>query len=311
MILQRHLSATSGGLLAYKAIPTVEAIWDENLHKQASSPLPDNYHPETDTSDLLDEEDSMLYCSYIGILQWAVELGRVDLTQSVALMSRFRNAPRDGHLQQVLRIFGYIKGHLRSKLVLDPAYRDWTNIDWVDADWKEFYPDAAELLPPDMPEPLGREVQINTFCDAAHATCLATRRSTTGILVFLNGAPIRWYSKRQNTVESSTFGSEFVALKTAAEMNIALRYKLRMMGVPIDGSTNMFGDNEGVTKNVSLPESTLSKRHNAIAYHKCREEVAAGAFRIAHEPGKLNCSDGLTKILVGQEFKTFQRRVLH
>jgi hypothetical protein len=56
------------------------------------------------------------------------------------------------------------------------------------------------------------------FCDAAHATCLSTRRSTTGIIIFINGSPISWYSKRQNTIETSTFGSEFVALKIALEM---------------------------------------------------------------------------------------------
>jgi hypothetical protein len=74
-----------------------------------------------------------------------------------------------------------------------------------------------------MPEPCGNEVQIQMFCDAAHAMCLATRQSTTGVIIFVNGAPIRWYSKRQNTVESSTFGSEFVALKIAMELNIAMR----------------------------------------------------------------------------------------
>ena len=294
-----------------KAIPTVEAVWDEKLYKKASSPLVGDYHPEVDTSPLLSEDDALLYASYIGILQWATELGRIDLAQSVALLSRFRQAPREGHMAAVLRVFGYVKGHLRSKLVLDPAYRDWTNVEWYKADWKEFYPGAAEPIPPGAPEPLGEEVQVNVFCDAAHATCLATRRSTTGVLIFLNGGPIRWYSKRQNTIESSTFGSEFVALKIALEMNAAIRYKLRMMGVPIEGATNTFGDNMSVIRNVTMPESTLNKRHNAIAYHKCREECAAGACRVAHEPGKTNCSDGLTKILTGSPFHSFATSVLY
>ena len=167
------------------------------------------------------------------------------------------------------------------------------------------------MIPPGAPEALGNEVQINIFCDAAHATCLATRRSTTGVLIFLNGAALRWYSKRQNTVETSTFGSEFVAMKIAIEMNDALRYKLRMMGVPIDGAANVFGDNASVVKNVTRPESTLNKRHNAIAYHKCREACACGSARVAHEPGKANCSDGLTKILTGVPFNHFARSVLY
>ena len=104
-------------------------------------------------------------------------------------------------METVLRMFGYVKSHLQSKLVLYPAYRSWLHIDWHKADWKEFYPDAAEPIPPGAPEPLGNEIQLNIFCDAAHATCLAMRRSTTGILVFLNGGPVRWYSKWQNTIE--------------------------------------------------------------------------------------------------------------
>jgi hypothetical protein len=213
-------------------------------------------------------------------------------------------------MEAVLRIFGYVKGHLRSKLMLDPAYCDWTGVEWRKVDWKEFYSGAIEPIPPGAPVPLGNEAQINVFCDAAHATCLATRRLMTDILIFLNGAPIRWYSKCQNTIESSTFGSEFVAMKIAMEMNATLHYKLRMMGVPIEGPSNTFGDNSSVVKNVTLPESTLHKRHNSIAYHKCREECACGAARVAHEPGKENCSDGLTKCLAGPAFHKFAQSVL-
>jgi hypothetical protein len=84
--------------------------------------------------------------------------------------------------------------------------------------------EAAEPTPAGAPKALGQEFQLNIFCDAAHATCLAKRRSTTVILIFLNGARIPWYSKRQDTIESSTFGSEFVAMKIALEMNAALRH---------------------------------------------------------------------------------------
>jgi hypothetical protein len=131
----------------------------------------------------------------------------------------------------------------------------------------------------------------------AHATDLVTRRSSTGILFYFNGTPINWYAKRQNTIESSTFGSEFVALKIATEMNEALRYKLCMFGVHIDGPSNGFCDNNSVIQNVTHPESTLSKKHNSIAYHKVRESVASEALRIHFERGNSNCSDVLTKFL--------------
>jgi hypothetical protein len=95
------------------------------------------------------------------------------------------------------------------------------------------------------------------------------------------------------------------------EMNIAMRYKLRMMGILIHDPTNTFADNKSVVTNITIPESTLQKRHNAIAYHKCREECAAGAARVAYEKGAQNCSDGLTKNLDGPDFCQFVTRVLY
>ena len=98
-----------------------------------------------------------------------------------------------------------------------------------------------------------------------------------------------WYSKRQNIVEASTFGSEFQAMKNAVELIESLRYKLRMFGVPIE--TNIFCDNEAVYKNTTLPESTLKKKHHSIAYHRCREAVVAGTARVAKEGTQTNLSD--------------------
>jgi len=169
----------------------------------------------------------------------------------------------------------------------------------VSRDWDDFYPDAKEEIPADAPETRGRSVQINMFVDADHAGDRITRRSHTGILIFLNRAPITWYSKRQNTVESSTFGSEHVAKKTGAELIKSMRYKLRMLGVPMDGPANVFCDNEAVFKNSSIPESVLKKKHLSICYHLVREAVAAGILRVAKEDGTTNLSDVLTKIMTG------------
>jgi hypothetical protein len=95
-----------------KAIPTVKEACDEKLNKKYTSLLPPDYHPKLDTSPLLNKDGVSLYVSYIGILQWAAELGRVDLAHSVALLSCFRCAPRVPHMDIVLRVFGYVKGHL-------------------------------------------------------------------------------------------------------------------------------------------------------------------------------------------------------
>jgi hypothetical protein len=80
-------------------------------------------------------------------------------------------------------------------------------------------------------------------------------------------------------------------------MIVALRYKLRMFGVPIDGPTNVFCDNNGVVKNASIPHSTLLKKHNAINYHAVREAVAAQIILVIKEDGMTNLADLFTKVL--------------
>jgi hypothetical protein len=106
---------------------------------------------------------------------------------------------------------------------------------------------------------------------------------------------------RQNTVEAATFGSEFVALQICKELLVALRYKLHMFGVLIDGPSNVFCDNCRVMRNASIPESTLMKKHNAINYHAVREAAAAGILRVGKEDSETNIADLLTKVLNGEK----------
>ena len=91
-----------------------------------------------------------------------------------------------------------------------------------------------------------------------------------------------------------------VALRICRDLIVGLRYKLRMFGVPIDGPANVFCDNRGVVKNVSIPESTLLKRHNAINYHIIRESVAAKIIRVGKEDSETNNADMLTKSVTAE-----------
>ena len=139
-----------------------------------------------------------------------------------------------------------------------------------------------------------------TYC-----TIGVTGRSCTGIIHFLNQTPIDYFCKRQAQVETATFGSEFVAARTAVEQIIDLRYTLRMLGVPIEGAAWLFGDNKGVVDNATIPHSQLSKRWNALSYHRVREAIATGFVKFIHCPGKLNPADPLTKNLTPVEYWPF------
>jgi hypothetical protein len=280
------------------------------LKGKPNTPMQSGYRPELDVSATLGPEQANYYQSLIGILRWAVELGRIDIYIDVSLLSSYLAEPRVGHLEQVFHIFSYLKHHTNSHMVFDPNYVAWDQASFSDHDWSEFYQGVKEAVPPNAPKPRGNPVQINAFVDADHAGNRVTRRSQTGILIYLNCAPINWYSKSQSTVESSTFGSEFIALRILVEMLEGLRYKLRMFGIPIDGPSNVFCDNKSVVTNSTVPTSTLKKKHNSIAYHRVREAVAAGTLRIAKVHTSENLADLLTKPLGGPQLKTLIQRIL-
>ena len=116
-------------------------------------------------------------------------------------------------------------------------------------------------------------------------------------MIFINKAPIHWYSKNSQSVETSTFSAKLCAMKVGVKMVEALRYKLRMFEVPLDGSANVFCDSEAVYKNTVMPESTLRKKHHSIAYQKCRESVAAKKISVAKQGTLKNFVDLFTKFL--------------
>jgi hypothetical protein len=281
------------------------------VKKEVQTPTASDFHPELDTSELLGDADHSYYQSLIGILQWLIELGRVDIHFATSCMSKFSASPRVNHLKYVRRIFAYLKYHDRSRLVFDYRPRNWDGLHWAVHDWTDYYPDAIEHVPHNMPPPLGIELQVNFWCDASFATDLSTRRSQTGIIIFIGNAPLRWFSKRQTTTEGSAYAAESNALKQAGEQIEALRFKLRMMGIPVKAPANGFVDNQAVVFNSTIPTSVLRKKHNSIAYHKIRELVATGVLRLHHEPGEYNLADLLTKGVNGPRNKFLLRRILH
>ena len=149
-----------------------------------------------------------------------------------------------------------------------------------------------------MVEPLGNPVCVRAYVDANHAGNLVNRRPHSNILIYVTNVPIYWYSKRQNTVETSSFGSEYIALRICTELIEALRYKLRSFGIPINSPADMFCDNKLVATNSSIPTSVLKKRHNAICYHIVREAQAAGTIRVGWIEDKYNLADLFTKTTI-------------
>jgi len=264
--------------------------------QNVTSPLEKGDHPEIDTSELLDIDGIKKYQSLIGALQWAISIGRLDITTAVMTMSGFRTAPRQGHLDRVKRIVGYLAKMKFATIRIRTDEPDYSDLPDPDYDWaRSVYGNVTELIPPDAPKPLGKRVVQTTYVDANLYHDLLTGRSVTGVLHLLNQTPIDWFSRKQATVETATYGSEFSASRTAIQQIIDLRLTLRYLGVPVHDRTYMFGDNESVVKSSSMPHSRLHKRHTALSYHLTREAIAAGLVRYYHIPGDINPADILSK----------------
>jgi hypothetical protein len=298
------------------AVENVEKYIEERGWKlpRANTPITTVYRPELDTSNELDARDSAYYQSLIGILRWIVELGRIDICLEVSMMSSHLALPRQGHLEQVLHIFGYLKKYHNSEMVFDPSDPAVDEKIFQKQDWasSEFGDSLQEELPGNMPQPRGMGFTMTANVDADHAADTMTRRSRTGFLVFLNSAPIYWLSKKQASIESSSFGSEFTAMKQCTEYLRGLRYKLRMMGIPVNGPAYILGDNQSVLANTSIPDSTLKKKSQSIAYHFVREGVARDEWRTAYVNTHENPADLLTKPLpAGTKRNGFVNMVLH
>jgi hypothetical protein len=162
-----------------------------------------------------------------------------------------------------------------------------------------------------MPKPLGKDFEVCMMCDSDHAGDKRTRRSCTGFLIFCNMALINWVSKKQETIETSVFGAEFVAMKHRIEKLRGLCYKLCMMGIPLNGPSFIYADNKSQVTNSTVPESILKKKCNSICYHAVQESVAMGASLITHIDSEDNLSDLMTKVTHGGKSRQLVGNILY
>ena len=263
----------------------------------------------------LEEDEASYYHSLIGVLRWIVELGRVDINTEVSMLSSHLALPRIGHLEQLFHIFAYLKKKHNSEMVYDPTEPEVNRAAFPREDWSySIYGDdnLDEVLPINMPSPIGKSFTMRVYVDSDHAGDQVTRHSRTGFIVFLNSAPIYWSSKKQNSCETSTYGSELLAMKQATEYVRGLRYKLRMMGIPVDEPAFVFGDNKSVLANTTNPGSTIKKKCHSIAYHFIREGCSRDEWRTAYINTAQNIADLLTKPLPsGEKRWYFVSKILH
>ncbi len=222
-------------------------------------------------------------------------LGRFDIACAVMSLSSYCVAPRRGHLERLQRICGYLLKMRHFGIRFRTHEPDYSYLVTIEQDWFSVYGNVTEELPIDAPPPLGKPVQLTHYVDANLLHDILTGRSVTGCLHFVNATPIDWYTKKQTTVETATYSSEFVAAQTCVEQIIDLRMTLHYLGVQVNDKSYMFGDNESVVNSASFVHAKLNKRHNALAFHWVREAIASDYVDFHFLPGSQNPSDILSK----------------
>jgi len=294
-----------------KMMAQYQAMFGE-LPKTYVSPLEQNDHPELDQSKPCTPEQITQYQSLIGALQWLISLGKFDIFSAVMTMSRFRVDPKEGHLSRLKRIYGYVRFSKDCGIRYRTQEPDYSALPPQIFSWaRSVYGDVKELLPADAPPPKGKKVVLTTYVDANLLHDQITGRSVTAVLHFINKTPFDWFCKRQATVKTATYGSEFTAARVAVDQIIENRIMLRYLGVPVEDKSYMFGDNESVVTSSTLPHSTLSKRHNALSYHRVREAIAAGIIAFYYKKGKDNPADILSKHWAYNDIKHLLQPILY
>lgn len=198
---------------------------DRGLSNKASAPMTTGYRPEINMSPELSPKRANYYHSLSVSYYFGQSISDV-LTLSPKLLCyphTLLALPREGHLAAVFHIFAYIKKKHNGRMVFDPTYPEIDKTRFPEQDCSNTYGDVKEAIPSNAPKPLVKPVVMQCYVDADHAADKLTRRSQTGILIFLNMAPITWFSKRQNYVETSTFGSEFCACKVSVPVRLPLK----------------------------------------------------------------------------------------
>jgi hypothetical protein len=213
----------------------------------------------------------------------------------VSILSTYLCLPREVHLEAVFHVCAYIGLHHNTRVVFDPTYPSVDMGTFIKTDWKSMYGDMKEMIPSYAPIPCVKEVDLRLFVYSDHAGEKITMHSRTGFVIYLNMAPIVWFSKRQPVVDSSVFGADFVAMKNGIETCCGLCYRLIFMGVTLSGPTFLYLDNMYVVHNTAA--CVCLEEEVKLNLLPCGTRV--GESIIGHMPSVNNPADICTKFVPG------------
>ena len=236
------------------------------------------------------------YRQAVGSLLWLALGTRPDISYAVGQVAKFNATPGPTHWNAVLRIFRYLKYTGPMGIV----YRySSTNMDQNLVFFKS-HNDEGQL---------GNPV-LSGYSDANFARDIDTRRSTSGFIFMLAGAPISWQSRAQATVALSSTEAEYIALAGAAQEAIWLLQVLREFRFVISSPVVLYEDNQSTIKLVENPVFHKRSKHVDIKFHFVRELVEKKTLEIQYVSTVANIADIFTKPLVFAVFSKLRAEFL-
>ena len=228
------------------------------------------------TTTKLDEDakgkkvDIYVYRGMVGSLLY-LTASRPDIMFATCLCARFQSCPKESHMIAIKRIFRYLKG--------TPSLGLW-------------YPKDTGF-------------NLVGYSDADYAGCRVDRKSTSGSCQFLGSRLVSWYSKKQQSVSTSTTEAEYIAAGSCCAQVLWIRNQLRDIGLVLERIPILW-DNTSAISIVSNPVNHSRTKHIDIRYHFIREHAHNGTIELHYVPIDKQLADIFTKPL---DEATFNRLV--
>ncbi|KAI3507425.1 hypothetical protein L1887_22411 [Cichorium endivia] len=212
--------------------------------------------------------DASLYRRLIGRLLY-LQATRPDITYAVNVLSQFVSDPRTDHMNAVLRVLRYLKSTLGQGI---------------------FIPKTGGL-------------NLVAYCDADWLGCPYTRRSRTGYLLLLGGAPVSWKTKKQSVVSRSSAEAEYRAMATTVSEVLWMRWLLKDLTVNLEDATPLYCDNQAARHIANNPVFHERTKHVEMDCFFVRERVESHEILPLHVTSKQQIADLLTKPLGAQPLR--------
>ena len=253
-----EVARTTEGLVLSQRKYTIDILEDSGLLGCRPSQFPMEQNLKLDKGEDEERADVNAYRRLVGRLLY-LQATRPDITYVVNVLSQFVSDPRQNHWNAAMRVLRYLKATLGPGILL----------------------------------PKGNETDLIAYSDSDWLGCPFSRRSRTGYVLLLGGAPISWKSNKQSVVSRSSAEAEYRAMATTVSEILLTRWLLTEFHVEFHAPIPLLCDNNSACHIAHNPVFHERTKHVEMDYYFLRERV----FSKEIVPVKINTQDQLADLL--------------